>query len=111
VYLELTNVRSIDPDFKPPTRRNGEELMPSSVTVQGQYLVVRFFGWEPVEGPAVDQFFLEIFYGPDGREVFRASGKIFPPPPPPPTLFQRLIGAMVMICEPRINVRDWEDAA
>lgn len=82
--------------------------MPFSVTVQGQYVVVRFFGWEPLEGPAVDHFFLDIFYGPDGHEVFRASGKMLEPPPEPPTFFERLSDAVGLIFGARINTGERE---
>jgi hypothetical protein len=97
MHIELTNFRSMHPDFKTPTRRNGEELQPLSIAVQGQYLVCRFVGWEPIEGAAFDEFFLDCFFGPDGREVFLAFGKIVVPPPEPPTFFERLSDALRLV--------------
>jgi hypothetical protein len=88
-YIVLSEVRSMLPDFKLPTRRNGEELVPSSVTVRGRFIMVRYFGWEPVEGPSARSFFLDVFYNSDGSEVFRAQSKIVEVPPDPPTFFER----------------------
>jgi hypothetical protein len=90
MFLELTDVQSIHPDFKLPTRRNGDPLEPSNVVVHGQYLVCRYFGWEPVSGPAVDEYCLDVFYNSDGREVLRATSRMVEPPPEPPTFFERL---------------------
>jgi hypothetical protein len=89
-YIVLSKVRSMLPDFKIPTRRNGEELLPSSVTVRGQFIMVRYFGWEPVEGPRADNFFLDVFYNSDGSEIFRVQSKIVEAPPDPPTFVERL---------------------
>ena len=97
MHLEITSVQSSHPEFKLPTRRNGEPLQPSQIAVQGPYLVCRYFGWEPVEGPSVDEIFLDIFYNSDGSEVFRATGRMIPPPPEPPTFFERLRYALCVI--------------
>ncbi len=95
--LEVTGVQSIHPDFKLPTRRNGEALEPISVSLQGEYVVVRYVGWEPISGPAVDDFFLDVFYNAEGREVFRVTGRILEPAPKPPTFLQRLRYALCLI--------------
>lgn len=97
--LELGKIRSIHPDFKPPTRNNGEELVPSSVRVRGEYIVVRYFGWEPISGPAIDRFFLDVFYNSEGREVVRVNVKVLLEPPTP-TFFERLRDAIYVMLGP-----------
>ena len=99
--LEVTSIQSIHPDFKLPTRSNGDPLEPVGMSVQGDYLAVRYLGWEPVSGPAVDEFFLDVFYNSEGREVFRVVSRIVEPPPEPPTLLQRVRYALCLI----FNVR------
>jgi hypothetical protein len=96
-YLVLEKVRSMLPEFTPPTKRNGEQYVPTFVTVRGQFVIVRYLGWEPIQGPRLDEFFLDIFYNSEGREVFRAQSKIVEPPPEPPPLSERLRYALYLI--------------
>jgi hypothetical protein len=97
VYLVVSKVRSMLPDFKLPTRRNGENLIPASVTVRGRFVIVRYFRVEAVEGPTADAFFLDVFYNSDGSEVFRAHSSIIEPPPAPPAFLQRLRFAIYVL--------------
>jgi hypothetical protein len=99
MLLELTDATSTNPDFAAPKRRNGEELTLFSVAVQGQFMVLRYLGWEPVEGPAVDRFFLDLYYNQYGREVFRVTVKVVEPPPPPLTFGNKLRRAFRSIFE------------
>jgi hypothetical protein len=97
MMLELTDIRSTNADFKPPTRRNGEELRLHSVGAQGEYFVVRYFGWEPVEGPAIDRFMIDVYYNHLGSEAFRVTARLIEPPPATPTLLERLLAALQII--------------
>lgn len=99
-YPVLTKVSSLIPDFKMPTRRNGEELDPMSVAAFGLFIIVRYRGWEPVEGSAAEDFVLDVFYNSEGREVFRAQSKIFQAPPDPPTFLERLKFALYLLMGP-----------
>ncbi|MGB8065198.1 MAG: hypothetical protein WCF26_25150 [Candidatus Sulfotelmatobacter sp.] len=97
MYLELTGVQSVHPDFKLPTRRNGEPLQPLGFSVQGQFIVARYLGWEPVSGPAVDEYLLDIVFNSDGEEIFRASSRMLEEPPEPTPLLARLRYALCLI--------------
>jgi hypothetical protein len=99
--LELISVQSNHPQFQPPTRRNGDPLEPVSIMVQGEFVVARYVGWEPVEGPDIDEFFLDVFYNTEGREVFRATGRMIPSPPEPPSFLLRLRYALCLMFKVR----------
>ena len=94
MFIQLAGVRSCHPDFAPPRTRNGEAMELFSVEALGQYVVVRYFCTETVEGPIVERFFTDLYCNDEGREIFRVTAKIVEPPPAPPTFLARLQKAL-----------------
>lgn len=94
MFLQLVDIKSTNPEFKAPARRNGEEMDLLSVESSGQYVVIRYICAEPVEGPALEQYLVDIYCNDQGAEVFRVTAKIVHPPPPPPTFKAKLRSAL-----------------
>lgn len=90
MFIQLVDIRSTNPEFKPPTRANGEAMELFSVEAAGHYMVARYFSTEPVEGPKMERFFTDLYCNDQGREVFRVTTKIVEPPAPRPTFGARL---------------------
>lgn len=90
MLIQLVDVRSTNPEFKAPTRTNGEAMDLFSVEALGQYVVVRYFSTETIEGPLTERYFTDLYCNDQGREVFRVTAKIVDPPPPPPAFGAKL---------------------
>lgn len=100
MFIQLVDIKSSHPDFAIPKQNNGEAMELFSVEAAGQYVVVRYFGTEPVEGPGVERFFADLYYNQEGREIFRVKAKILNPPVPPPGFGARLKSAIIHVLSP-----------
>jgi hypothetical protein len=101
MFFQLSDAKSSNPDFKPPTRRNGEALTLFSVATSGSFIISRYFGEEAIAGPAVERFFVDVYPNHYGREAFRVTAKILEPPPRPPNLWQRIGRALAFVFLPQ----------
>jgi hypothetical protein len=99
MLLELSEVKP-SAQFSPPTQHNGEALTLSSAATSGSFIIVRYYGEETIAGPAVERFFVDVYFNQQGAEAFRVKVKIIQPPPPPPNLWQRISSSLSYIFRP-----------
>jgi hypothetical protein len=94
MLLQLVDIKSANPEYKTPTKHNGEDMDILSVEASGQYVVIRYVCAEPIAGPTMEHRLVDVYCNDHGAEVFRVTAKFIPTPPPPPKFGAKLRAAL-----------------